>query len=181
MTRKQKAEMKEFYEEIDTIEGMEHTHSGDVDMPDNVALLENLDQVDYVDDEEEEYSEDDIESFLENVNFESSDNRLSFDEMMPATVVETGIKFQQKENIVTPHYLVIRELVERTPSVCHYKDCLYDGAKAIGFKNWHKVPKSKQKIALAALQKHNVQKHKFRNNELIDKAEIPSSWLSPTL
>lgn len=173
--------MNEYFEELDTIEGMEQTHSGDVDMPENVMLLDNLEQEQQDFDEDEEFSEEEVESFLENINLEDSNNPLSFDEMMPKQVVHTGVKYQQKENIVTPHYLILREWVERTPSVCHYKDCLYDGAKAIGFKNWHKVPKNKQKIALAALDKHTQQKHKFRGTDLIDKAEIPTSWLSPTL
>lgn len=183
MTRKQKAAMNDFYAEMEVEEGMEKTYSGDVDTPDNVMLLEDLSSEEEPFDEDDEYSEEDIDAFLENVNFEDNSdvNGLSFDDMMPKKVVDTGIKYQQKENIVTPHYLVIRELVERTPSVCPYKDCLYDGAKAIKYKNWHKVPESKRKIALAALDRHNQLKHKFRNNELIDKSEIPTSWLSPTL
>jgi hypothetical protein len=182
MRKSQVAEMKEFFNEMDAVEGMESIYSGDVDMPGDVPLIENLslDEDDGFSDEEE-YTEEEIEAFLENVDTEGTGSKMSFDEMMPQKFVETGIKFQQKENIVTPHYLVIRELVEKTPSVCHYKDCMYDSAKAIGYKNWHRVPKSRQRIALAALQKHNQDRHKFRNNELIDKSEIPTHYLSPTL
>jgi hypothetical protein len=180
MKRAEVASMKEFYEELDTVEGMESTYSGDVDMPENVPLIENL-EADEFSSDEDEYSEEEIEAFLEGIDVETSKNQMSFDEMMPAKIVETGIKFQQKENIVTPHYLVLRELVEKTPSVCPYKDCFYDGAQAIGHKNWRKTPEGRKKIALLALQKHAQQKHKFRGNELIDKAEIPTHFLSPTL
>lgn len=181
MKKSQVAEMNDFFDEMDTIKGMEKTYSDAVDYPEDTPLIEE-DLSTTFEDEEEEYNEEDLEMFLENVNFEDSNTNLSFDEMMPsAPKQETGIKCQLKENIVQPHFLVLREWAERTPSVCPYKDCFYDGSKAIGFKKWDKVPEKKKRIALAALEKHTQLKHKFRDTDIVDKAQIPTSWLSPTL
>lgn len=177
MKRSQVAEMNEFFEEMDTVKGMESTYTDAVDYPKDVPLIEELN---LESDEEEEYSDEELEMYLENVDFEKSKTSLSFDEMMPAAPKEeSGIKCQLKENIVQPHYLILREFVERTPSVCSYRDCFYDGAEAIGFKKWSKVPERKRKIALAALERHTQLKHKFRDTDIVDKAQIPTSWLSP--
>lgn len=187
MSKKQKEEMNQFMEEFEVEKGMEKTYSGDVDITDDIPLIEE----DYngieeqvfsdLEEEEEEYSEDEISMFLENVNFEESKTNLSFDEMMPSVVPESGIKYQRKEKVVTPHFLVLRENVKRTPSVCPYRDCMYDGAQAISFKNWDKTPASKRRIALAALERHTQIKHKFQDSDIIDEAQIPTSWLSPTI
>ena len=180
MKKSQIAEMNNFFEEMDAIEGMEKTYTDAVDYPEDTPLIEEGLSVES--EEDEEYTEEDLEMFLENVSFESSNTNLSFDEMMPQQPkAETGIKCQLKENIVQPHFLTLREWVERSPSVCPYKDCFYDGSKAIGFKKWDKVTEKKKKIALAALEKHTQLKHKFRDTDIVDKAQIPTSWLSPTL
>jgi hypothetical protein len=165
------AEMKNVLQELEAEEGMEATYSGDVDMPDNVVLIEE----DY-----EDYSDEEVDMFLENVNFEESKNSMSFDEMMPKIVEPVGIPYQRKEKIVTPHFLILRENVKQSPSVCTYRDCMYDAAQAIGFKNWEKIPNGKKKIALAALEKHTEVKHKYVDSDIIDEAQIPTHWLSPT-
>lgn len=175
MRKAQKARMNEFFEEMETIEGMEKTYTDAVDYPDEVPLIEEL-----LVEEEEDYTEDEINAFLENINLESSNNPLSFDEMMPKPVQETGISYQRKENVVTPHYLVLREYVKQAPSVCTYRDCFYDGARAIGFKNWEKTPEKRKKIALAALEQHNQKKHRFDDTDIIDEANIPKFWMSPS-
>ncbi len=181
MKRSQKAEMKQLYDELDTVEGMEKTYTSNVDYPEDVPVLEEFSEEDPIEDEEE-YSEEEISLFLENVDFKDSKdkNGLSFDDMMPKRVTDTGVKMQLKENTVTPHFLVLREHVERTPSVCNYRDCFYDGAKAIKYKNWHKVPEGKKKIALRALEIHVNNEHKFQDTDIIDKSQIPTSYLSPT-
>jgi hypothetical protein len=178
MTKKQKAQMDEFWEEMDTVKGMEATHSGDVDMPEDVMLLEE----DYPDEqEEEEYSEEEIEAFLDNVSLDDTPTNLSFDDMMPKRIKKTGITYQQKEKTITPHYLVLRKLTKQSPTVCTYKDCFFDAAQAIGYKDYSKLPEKKRRIAAIALERHTQEKHKFTTNDIVDEAEIPSSWLSPTL
>lgn len=180
MKRSQIAEMNDFFEEMDTVKGIQKTYTDATDYPENVPLLEDFDSKEEI--EDDELSDEELEMYLENVDFEKSKTPLSFDEMMPAAPKEqSGIMCQLKENIVQPHFLVLREFVERTPSVCPYKDCFYDGAEAIGHKNWNKVPEKRKKIALAALERHTQRKHKFRDTDIVDKAQIPTSWISPTI
>lgn len=175
MTRKQREEMNQFYEELDTIEGMEKTHSGDVDMPDNVPLIEEFEEED---EEEVEYSEEELEIFLQNINLDDSKTNLSFDDMMPQQVAPVGVPYQLKERVVTPHFLVLREYKKKSPSVCNYRDCVYCGAEAIGYKDWDATPEKKRKIALAALTRHVQNKHKFKDTDIIDESQIPTNWLS---
>lgn len=180
MTKKEFiAELDELYESEEAEQGMRKTYTDATDYPEDVPLIdEDEEEVQFEDDE---YSEEEMEMFLENINFENSNNSQSFDEMMPQKKADSGIMCQLKENTVQPHYLVLREWVERSPSVCQYKDCFYDGSRAVGFKKWDKVPEKKRKIALAALERHIQLKHKFRDTDMIDKAQIPTSWMSPTL
>jgi len=176
---KKKPMVDDFFEEMETVRAMEATYSGDVDMPEDVPLIEQSYELS---EEEDVFDDEEVEAYLENVNFEDSKlDGLSFDDLVPKNVPESGVKCQLKENIVQPHFLVLREFVERTPSVCVYRDCFYDGAKAIKFKNWHKVPVNKRKIALIALERHVQLRHKFRDTDIVDKAHIPTSWLSPTI
>lgn len=179
MKKNSKNEMQQVLDEIGTVKGFSTTYSGDVDYPDDVPFIEDLSNP--VSDENEELNEEELEAFLENIDFQRSDTGLSFDDMMPKPVIKTGVTYQRKENVVTPHFLVLRDLVKKTPSVCIYRDCFYDGAKAIGYKNWDKTPESKRRIALMVLERHVKMEHKFRDTDIIDEAQIPSSWLSSTM
>ena len=180
MKRSQVAEMNEFFEEMEVADGMKKTYTDATDYPEDTPLIENLFGEDV--EEEEEYTEEELEMFLQNVDFKNSKTSHSFDEIAPAKPkAEMGIPCQLKENVVQPHFLTLREWKERSPSVCPYRTCFYDGSEAIGYKDWNKVPEGKRKIALAALKRHNQNEHKFRDTDIIDKAQIPTSWLSPTL
>ena len=180
MSKKQVEEMNEYFQEMDTVQGMNATYSGDVDMPDGVLLTEDELSPD-IETYEDDYSEEELEVILQNVNFEDSRTNLSFDEINPVIPEESGVKYQRKERVIQPHYLIIRENVKKTPSVCSYRDCMYDGAQALGFKNWDKTPDSKRRVAIAALDKHTQLKHKFQDSDIIDESQIPKSWLSPTI
>lgn len=183
--------MDEVFQAMDIKEEMEHVKSSDVDVLDETPLIEEsfieeddeIGQEDYgfqAELEEDEYSQSEMDAFLENVNLEDDKTHLSFDRMMPAKVTKTGVQFQRKERKLHT-LLVLRDLVELTPSTCKFVHCLYDSSKSCGFGKWTKVPESKKKLVLQVLQQHVDAKHKFVDDTVIDEAEIPQSWLSSTM
>lgn len=166
---------------------MEDTFNSDINTQADVPLLEEIshtldqdDALEYSVDSEEEYTEDEIESLLQNIDFSADNTGLSFDQLMPAKKEPTGVTYQRKEKKVS-HFLVIRDLVELTPSVCDKPTCKYDAAKACGLREWSKVPANKRRLVLMALDRHKETAHKFVDDSIVDASELPQSWLSSVL
>lgn len=160
-------------------EDFSKTYSGDENYQEDAVLLESPVDLSIPDQEEEEYSEEEMNAFMETISLDSDSNQLSFDEMFPTKKEKTGVLVQLKETKGS-HYLVLRNAVVLTPSVCRKITCSYDASKAAGFKEWDKVPNDKKKLVLAILQRHDESKHKFVDNTIMDKSEMSGAWLSPT-
>lgn len=167
--------MDEFFESMEVAEELGKTYSSDVDFSEDAPLIEPG----YlpIDDTEELYSEDEISAFLENINLEDDKTGLSFDQMMPKTLEKSGVQYQRKERKMN-HFLVIRDLVKITPSVCTSSDCTYDAAKACGFSEWDKVSEGKKRLVATVLEQHRERKHKFVDDTIIDAVDYPGKWLS---
>lgn len=132
--------------------------------------------------EQEEYTEAEIESLLSRINLADSDNnKLSFDELMPKKKKKTGIGVQRKEKKVH-HLLVLRDLVVMHPSVCKLQHCKFDAAKAIGYKKkgWPSVPPSKHKLVMRVLEEHVQSQHQHVDDTFMDLADVPQAWLTPS-
>lgn len=207
---KRKIDYKEFISSMETDDDLNQTFSSDVDYPDDMPLIEEneeddeqgLEEIEFSFDEEEEiadsvesldlsmgeaeeeqeeYTEEEIESLLSRIDLADSDNnKLSFDDLMPKKKKKTGISVQRKEKKVH-NLLVLRDLVVMHPSVCDKDFCKFDAAKAIGYKKrgWPDVPASKHKLVLRVLEEHK-QTHKFVDNTTMDLADVPQAWLTPS-
>lgn len=132
-------------------------------------------------DEEHEFTDQEIEAYLSQVSLkDDGKSGTSFSQLMPKKKARTGIRMQHKQRKVH-NLLTLRELVELTPSVCKFEHCMYDAADKAGFQNWHKVPKSKQRLVQSILQKHVKEEHKYVNHTIIDKADVQGFWLSSNI
>lgn len=175
--RSQKQAMDEFLKEMETAEAIERTYTDAVDYPPDSPLIEqSVEEFE----EPDEYTEEELEAFFGKIDLDESNaiSQLSFDEMMPARTEKTGVLVQRKENKIS-NLLILRDLTELTPSVCKLTHCSYDAARAAGFKKWDNVPQRKQKLVLQILQQHIDKKHKYVDDTIIDKADVPTSWLAP--
>lgn len=208
MAKRVKTDYKEFIAAMETDDDLNQTFSSDVDYPDDMPLIEEneeddeqgLEEIEFsfdedeeiadsvesldlalgqVEEEQEEYTEEEIEALVSRIDLADSDNnKLSFDELMPKKKKKTGITVQRKEKKVH-NLLVLRALVVMHPSVCDRDFCKYDAAKAIGYKKrgWPDVPAGKQKLVLRVLEEHK-QTHKFVDNTTMDLADVPQAWLT---
>lgn len=177
---KVKSEMQEFMAAFQADEDLHKTYSSDVDLPDDVPLIEDS-YTPKGEEEEIQYSEDELSAFFENVDLENDSGNTSFESLMPKRPKElSGIKLQRKE-VKVNSLLVLRELVELTPSTCGFAHCMYDAAKACGFPNWTSVPDAKRKLIEAVLEQHREKKHRFVDDTIIDSVERSKSWMSSTM
>ncbi len=210
MAKRVKTDYKEFIAAMETDDDLNQTFSSDVDYPDDMPLIEEneeddeqgLEEIEFnfdddeeitnsvesldlsmgeVEEEQEEYTEEEIEALVSRIDLADSDNnKLSFDDLMPKKKKKTGIVVQRKEKKVH-NLLILRDLVVMHPSVCDRDFCKYDAAKAIGYKKrgWPDVPSGKQKLVLRVLEEHK-QTHKFVDNTTMDLADVPQAWLTPS-
>lgn len=209
MAKRIRTDYKEFIAAMETDDDLNQTFSSDVDYSDDMPLIEEIkeddeqgfeeiefsfnedevpsDSLESLDlsmgeiEEEEEYTESEIEALISRIDLADSDNnKLSFDDLMPKKKKNTGIVVQRKEKKVH-NLLILRDLVIMYPSVCDKDFCKYDAAKAIGYKKrgWPDVPISKQKLVLRILQEHK-QTHKFIDNTIMDLSDVPQAWLTPS-
>ena len=201
-TKGKDVDFSSFFDSLETEKELNQTFNGDVDYPEDRPLIDynqvEEDMLNFGEEEDEElelepeaepehfsesseYSDEDIEQLMTKVSLKQrKKSKHSFDELVPPKKEKTGIKMQNKENKVH-HLLILREVVELTPSVCRRPNCTYDASVAWGFKKWGDVPKSKQRLIIETLKRHREQEHKFVNETIVDKADIASSWLSPHL
>jgi hypothetical protein len=211
MAKRVKTDYKEFIAAMETDDDLNQTFSSDVDYPDDMPLIEEteeddelgLEEVEFdfdeddepansveslnlsmgeIEEEQEEYTEGEIESLISRLDLADSDNnKLSFDELMPKKKKKTGIGVQRKEKKVH-HLLVIRDLVVMYPSVCKQGHCKFDAAKAIGYKKkgWPSVPASKHKLVMRVLEEHVQTQHQHVDDTFMDLADVPQAWLTPS-
>lgn len=131
--------------------------------------------------DEPEFSDEEIEAYLAQVSLKDDGKPgTNFEQVMPKKKPRTGIKMQHKQRKIH-NLLTLRELVELTPSVCKFEHCMYDAAAKAGFREWSKVPASKQRLVLSILQKHVKEEHKYVNHSIIDKADVTGFWLSSNM
>lgn len=211
MAKRIKTDYKEFIAALEVDDDLNQTFSSDVDYSEDMPLFEEneeneeqqgLEEVEFsfdedeepadslesvglsmgeAEEEQEEYTEAEIEALVSRIDLADSDNnKLSFDDLMPKKKKKTGITVQRKEKKVH-NLLVLRDLVVMHPSVCDKDFCKYDAAKAIGYKRrgWPDVPVSKQKLVLRVLEEHK-QTHKFVDNTVMDLSDVPQAWLTPS-
>ena len=210
MAKRIKTDYKEFIAALEVDDDLNQTFSSDVDYPDDMPLIEEreeeyeqgLEEVEFnfdedkepsdsleslglsmgeIEEEEEEYTEAEIEALISRIDLADSDsNKLSFDDLMPKKKKKTGITVQRKEKKVH-NLLVLRDLVVMHPSVCDKDFCKYDAAKALGYKKkgWPSVPPSKHKLVMRILEEHK-QTHKFVDNTVMDLSDVPQAWLTPS-
>jgi hypothetical protein len=212
MAKRIRTDYKEFIAAMETDDDLNQTFSSDVDYPDDMPLIEeiedddeqSLEEVEFSfdedeepasslesldlsmgqieEEEQEEYTEGEIESLLSRIDLANSDNnKLSFDDLMPKKKKKTGIGVQRKEKKVH-HLLVIRDLVVMHPSVCKLQHCKFDAAKAIGYKKrgWPDVPASKHKLVMRVLEEHVQTQHQHVDDTFMDLADVPQAWLTPS-
>lgn len=204
---KSRNNIQEFIETMEVDDELHQTFSGDVDYSEDRVLIEDLGEEEYdfsdftfddveeteeefiapsdepeeeSEEELEEYTEDEIQALLARLDLADSDkNKFSFDALMPKKKKKTGIQIQRKEKKVH-HFLVLRDMVRMTPSVCKRPDCKFDSAKALGWKKrgWDDVPVGKQSLVLRILEEHMQSEHIFTDDSIIDLSDMPQAWLN---
>lgn len=210
MAKRTRNDYKAYMESMDADDDLNQTFSSDVDYSDDMPLIEaseddegleetefsfdeeeeisnsietlGLSMGDVEEEEQEEYTEEEIASLISRIDLADSDrNKLSFDDLMPKKKKKTGIGVQRKEKKVH-HLLVLRDLVVMHPSVCKFQHCKFDAAKAMGYKKkgWPDVPSSKHKLAMRILEEHIQTQHQHVDDTFMDLADIPQAWLTPS-
>jgi hypothetical protein len=156
--------------------------------------------------QESDLDDDQIETLISRVDMNDVVRAtMSFDDLVPKKKPRTGVINQRKEKKYQHGLLVIREAVTLTPASCKRTDCMYDAARACGFKKdkdtvetklnkvtglktrkilkrgtfWDSVPQGKRKLVLSALKKHVTEKHTHQDESMFDEADRPASWLTP--